>query len=144
MPIRCRHSEMRRLADADTATHGDPVHECDHRFGIGIKQVIKLIFVMKEAQTRNAVVIQRRVAQESDVAARAKPPTFGMIDDNALHRSVCFPGLQCGRHGVHHIERQRVDGCGAVKADHASMPIDSSEDVVCHRGPYADACRPSR
>src|SRR5690606_22279319 len=39
-----RDAELRRLRDTDAPTHGDSVHEGDHRLGIGEEQVIEPVF----------------------------------------------------------------------------------------------------
>jgi hypothetical protein len=139
-----RHAETCRLADTDAAAHGDPVHEGDYRLRVSEQQMVELIFVVEKLPSALAIVVDCRIAQEGDIAAGAEPASLGMVDDDAFDRVVILPLQQRLGHRVDHRQGQRMDRARAIEAYKPRMALDSSQDIVCHRRPYAVACRLSR
>ena len=99
--------------------------------------MVQLIFVVKEFAARFAVIIQRRIAQKIDVAARTKPTLSGVVYDHAFHFTRLLPMQKHLCHSVNHVESQRVESSGLVQADNASMPFNAGDYVVGHWCLYA-------
>jgi hypothetical protein len=95
--------------------------------------MVQLIFVVEEFPARLAMIINRRIAQESNVAARAKAAPLCMINHDAFHRIIVAPRQQRLRHCMHHKQRQRIQRRWPVQAYDARMAFDadiSSELII--------------
>ena len=127
-----RHAIFGGHRYADPATHGDPVHEGDDRLGVSEELVVELVFVVEEPAPRHAIVVQRRIAEERDVATSAEAAPLGMIDDDRFDGIIVRPLAQRRAHGVAHVERKRVKRLRAVERDMPDRPVAMDEHVVRH------------
>ena len=77
--------------------------------------MIELVFVVEEPAARYAAVVQRRMPQQVDIAARAEPASFSVVKDHRLDPVVSRPLGQRRAHRVAHVERQRMERLGPVE-----------------------------
>ena len=116
----------RRQGQADAAAHDDAVHEGDDRLAVFEHLVVELVFVVKEFTAAFTAVVERRIAQEIDVPARAEAAPFGVVENDGLHGFVIRPVSQRRADCMAHVERQRMQRLGPVKRDmaHPAMAVD--------------------
>ena len=127
-----RHAERRRLADTDPAAHRDPVHEGDHRLGVGEQLVVELVLGVEELAPGLALVIEGRVAQHRDIAARAEAAPFGMVDHHRRDTIVAGPLGQRIGHRDAHLGGQRMYRLGAIERDMTHVLVGVDVELVGH------------
>ena len=114
---------------ADPAAHRDPVHERDHRLGIGEQCVVELIFNTEEIASGRAVTCAAG-RDHADVAAGAEAAPLGMVDHYRLDRGVGAPRDECVEHRRAHRGVERVDRLGPVEPDAADTALGEGEDIA--------------
>ena len=82
---------------------------------------------------RDAVVGQRRIAQDGDIAAGTEPPPLAVIDDDRVHVRRVPPSQQRVGHGLVHGRGQRVDRLGAIEREVAGDALAASDKFFGHR-----------
>ncbi len=120
------------IGDADAAAHGYPVHEGHDGLLIGHDQVVEAVLVEEELPARDALVGQRGVAQEGNIAASTETAPFGMVDDHSANRRIIAPRQQRSRHAIDHRPVERVDRLGPVERKHAHTPFGADQNIVGH------------
>ena len=127
-----RDAIFARHGDADAAAHGDAVHEGHDRLFIFEHLVVELVFVVKEFPAAFAAVVERRIAQEIDVPARAEAAPFGVVENDGLHGFVIRPVSQRRADCMAHVERQCMQRLGAVERKMAGVAVDMNVYVFGH------------
>ena len=86
--------------------------------------MVQLILVMEEFAARNSAIVQSAFAQQVDIATRAKPAPFGMVEDDRFHSVIICPLGQCRTHRVAHIECERMQRLGAIEGEFSCRAFD--------------------
>ena len=127
-----RDAELAGQRYAHAAAHGDAVHESHDGLFVSEHLVIELILVVEEFAARHAAIVQRRVAQEGDIAAGAKAAPFRMVEDHRFDRVVVSPFGERPAHRVDHLQRQRVQRLGPVQGNMADAAVAVNVKLVGH------------
>src|SRR5690606_27887401 len=91
------------------------------------------VFGEEEGARPLPAIFQRGFPQHGNIAASAETPTFGMVDDDCLHRIVVSPFQQGGGHAVTHSQRQRVDRLWTVERDMPDRTSPLDQHMSAHR-----------
>ncbi|MCY1551682.1 hypothetical protein D9M68_880280 [compost metagenome] len=95
-------------------------------------QVVECVLFGEEIFQRS-VARERSLVEEADVAARAEAAERAFLVDAAhrdrLHLIVIAPGHQRLCDAADHVERQGIEGLGAVERDAANAALDFGNDV---------------
>ena len=94
--------------------------------------MVELVFVVKEFTAAFATVVERRIAQEIDVPARAEAAPFGVVENDGLHGFVIRPVSQRRADCMAHVERQCMQRLGAVERKMAGVAVDMNVYVFGH------------
>ena len=92
--------------------------------------MVELVFIVEELPPGHAAIVQRRIAQERDVPARAEAAPLRMVDDHRAHFGIVPPFQQRGGHRVDHRQGQRMDRLGAIEREEPGGAFAPDDNVV--------------